>query len=355
VRVEKEGYEPFEQHVNLRTDMTLRARLEKATSALIRSATYNESLSGDLSNSTANPAPLTFGLGANQVIGSIFNNRSDVHDSFIFQVGGDKKISHIGVLKWKNGHASLDIKKLGNDNFVVGSVGPLAGMDMAQESANYGHSLGPGKYQISIDAHDNLSSALANGKHDYALEIVLSQVNEEKDTTKAVTQPKASISYLSFVEGNPGVPGDNKITYTPGMFRLDPKLTMASIRDGMTLLFYVADEIPLIPSDPILNFRSSSKPTKCQLGMAPERGRVVSIPPSNGSRGFAVIITQDTLDHHVVDNLRNVPGCAYITLDDLVLDSIGLSGVSNGRRFNIKQIDAFAFKTGHIMVKQVSQ
>lgn len=175
-----------------------------------------------------------------------------------------------------------------------------------------------------------------------------------KNNQVVVIHPNSSVGpkWLSFIEGDPGVPGDGKFV-SPGpntyvipfpflVFEPSPAVSFAGMRDGYTLTVFPASGFTW-------QVLALNPPTGCPLetigwntGVSANDGKRVLV---NGVEGLAVVYSQvsiqDAVDAVNQTTHQEFPGCKHtFTVDEFSLVYI-LNGVGG-----LTTVDAVAFGFG---------
>lgn len=141
-------------------------------------------------------------------------------------------------------------------------------------------------------------------------------------STKIARGGVSSPEFQSFVEGDPGIPGDG-IFVSPGvdaLFELDPPFSLTGVSDGITITVFPSEsDIPDFEAPMIFGIIISSGGAPCS---APE---FTLIPPNqftfNGSTGFAFLYIQETFEIAVNNISTSSPECSD-NVDDYVITDI---------------------------------
>ncbi|HEX8500219.1 MAG TPA: DUF4214 domain-containing protein [Pyrinomonadaceae bacterium] len=180
----------------------------------------------------------------------------------------------------------------------------------------------------------------------------LSKLNEFGGNYIAAEMVKAFISaaeyrgrftaeQLSFVAGEPGLPGDGVITTgaDPGRLDLRPTYPLAGLTQGLALSVYLADEPPSLPNVQF-NFTFGNSTPGCATSFGGGvSGRREVISYLGARQGFALIVTQAELNSLVATANAFRPGCGF-TLADGSLDGFYIS-LGSPPQF-IRRLDAMA-------------
>jgi pimeloyl-ACP methyl ester carboxylesterase len=166
-----------------------------------------------------------------------------------------------------------------------------------------------------------------------------------------IAHGQGEIFYLTFeqVPGeirDPGIPGDGIIISSLPLagFIVSPSFSLERVRNGITFSAFFRDTRDVTDINVNLYFRGRPPVPPCGfIANVGSSSPPILIPPVNGVPGIAVSFSQEELDA-LLDGFRQTPGCADLTVADLVLgDVLFLKGPG----FNaIPDLDAFAVGLG---------
>jgi hypothetical protein len=121
------------------------------------------------------------------------------------------------------------------------------------------------------------------------------------------------VRFLSFIEGNPGVPGDGVIVQDSGtvpFFDIEHRFSLRDVTNGITISVFPGIPLFQIPNTGNfnvgvqINFGVEGKPvTQCSVGTS--RTEVLT-PIVNGVQGIAISFSQSDLND-LVDQVRRPP------------------------------------------------
>lgn len=150
----------------------------------------------------------------------------------------------------------------------------------------------------------------------------------------------SEVEFISFVEGDPGIPGDGVFLFIgtvepipPTMNfeppELNPHFSLNGVINGVTVtIFPKEDIVPYFQQGNPLNLSPSFRlgfPTICgssSFGFPNPSGQITF----NGVTGFVYNLSQEFLENLVNNINESNPGC--VTLDQLSFDSLGLLSYS---------------------------
>jgi hypothetical protein len=156
------------------------------------------------------------------------------------------------------------------------------------------------------------------------------------------------IRYLSFLEGNPGNPGDGIIISSIGglfdhWFEAQPPYSLTGIRNGLTVSAFPPLDTPLTDLMIQVNFSVEGRPIiHCSVGTAASPDQHVRLIV-NGVEGIGQNFSQERLNF-LVDLMRQQPGCGDVTLDQFLLHSAIL--INNVTGEFVQELDALAVGVG---------
>lgn len=169
--------------------------------------------------------------------------------------------------------------------------------------------------------------------------------NKARVTFSSGAQPQ----FLSFLEGNPGRPGDGvTVNATGGQlggFELFPYIPLSGNTNGLTFTVFLPPGTPNLKSLSF-NIISLKPPGPCQASFGGGGGFITGRVAFNGVQGSFVNMTQAELEGLVRGANSFYPGCNF-TLNDLYIGKVYLSpDNAAGPPINITTLDAAAFGHG---------
>jgi len=78
---------------------------------------WNEGINGDLSSSEAAPTSISFGIGTNQIIGSVNGNPLD-RDYITFTIGAGQTLSHLNLIAFSPDNLAFTAFNSGSTSFI---------------------------------------------------------------------------------------------------------------------------------------------------------------------------------------------------------------------------------------------
>jgi hypothetical protein len=141
--------------------MLLAAIAVPASAAVV----WNESINGDLSSSEAAPTAISFGVGSNQILGTVSGSPLD-RDYITFTIGAGQTLSHLNLIAFSPDNLAFSAFNSGSTSFIPSGATNglfLSGIHMSAADAGQdlmpfydtrnvttnslpGPSLGPGTY-----------------------------------------------------------------------------------------------------------------------------------------------------------------------------------------------------------------
>jgi hypothetical protein len=167
--------------------------------------------------------------------------------------------------------------------------------------------------------------------------------------------PPPSFRYLTFVEGNPGVPGDgvfvNASGGADGILLENPasqSVSLGQTSNGITISVFppAGATVGEDPENIFVEFRvGGSLNSQCGQSSDSLPGSVllnVQTPIVHGVQGRALIISQAGLEE-LAQDVRGIPGCSGVSLSRLEFTSLDITGINFAE---IQTIDAVAIGFG---------
>lgn len=151
------------------------------------------------------------------------------------------------------------------------------------------------------------------------------------------------ITWLSFTEGNPGVPGDGLVVNSAcGQFHLNPAFSLKGVTNGLTLSIF-----PTSTENLFATLYVNKGPRSDGLGALMLLSSPTSVTTKNGARGIFFNITQSSLEQAV--KIVNLLFTNY-TLDDLDIIGLEITAIPFATCSYHAPLDAIAIGQGQNIV-----
>lgn len=162
--------------------------------------------------------------------------------------------------------------------------------------------------------------------------------------------PTPAVQYLSFVQGNPGIPGDGIVIGLSGGvnsifldkdFELEPPFPLAGITDGITVSAFPPSTTPATRSMSLqVQFSPIGPWAACTIGV---QGTEVLTPIVNGIQGIAISFSRERLNSFVNFLRETDESCGDFSLDQFAIRSVILLDLGP---VIVEELDALAVSNG---------
>ena len=152
------------------------------------------------------------------------------------------------------------------------------------------------------------------------------------------------LTYLCFVTGNPGVPGDGVIVSVPpeefGDFYFATPISLARVKKGLSLNVYPKTDSTLVDGWNITTGWVIRGRPGCEVGTQQD---AILTSPINGIRGYSIIEPQSMIKIRL-DIIKGSPGCANVTMEELELTFVSLFNVIPRPILFVLELDAVSIE-----------